>query len=87
MATAQGPNVTDPDARAILAAAGATTIALDYLLCSVRDGEEPERGEIANALADALNHLFSRYPAGDAEEHGLHVAACDFLGIERPTAR
>lgn len=85
MSSAQGPNVADPDARACIAAASAANTAVDYLLCAVHDGEEPNIGEIANSLADALNCLLSRYAfAMDDETRALHLAAVAFLGLTHP---
>ncbi|GJD59809.1 hypothetical protein [Methylobacterium dankookense] len=85
--TEQGPNITDPDARACLAAASAATTAIDLLLCAVRDGEAPNREEIVTALADAVNVFLRRYPGDDMETETLHGAACDFLGLDRPEPR
>ncbi|WP_375408548.1 hypothetical protein [uncultured Methylobacterium sp.] len=83
----QGPNVTDPDARALIAAASAATTAIDFLLCAVRDGEAPNIEEIATALADALNLMLSAYPSpsSDDETRALHLAACGFLGLDHPS--
>lgn len=86
MNSGQGPNVTDPDARALLAAASAANTALDYLLCSVRDGEPPNVEEILQALADATNCTLDRYRPDplDGEARAFHAAARAILGQAAP---
>lgn len=61
----QGPNVSDPEARALLAAADAAMGASLELIAAVRDGSVPDTEEIVCALADALRLVLVQYPGPD----------------------
>jgi hypothetical protein len=61
----QGPNVADPEARALLAAAEHAMDAGLELLSAVRDGRIPETEEIVQGLADALRLVLVQYEGGD----------------------
>lgn len=61
----QGPNVSDPEARALLAAADAAMGASLELISAVRDGRIPDTEEIACCLSDALRLVLVQYPGPD----------------------
>jgi len=61
----QGPRVTDPEARALLAASDAATSAGLQILTAVRDGVAPDTDEVVRALCDAARLVLLQYPGPD----------------------
>jgi len=61
----QGPNVSDPEARALLAASDAAIGAGLELISAVRDGRVPETEEVVQGLADAIRLVLVQYEGGD----------------------
>jgi len=77
----QGPNVTDPEARALLAASDAAIGAGMELLTSVRDGRVPDTEETVRALSDAIRLVLSQYP-GPEDANQLLGAVLRYLDEE-----
>jgi hypothetical protein len=63
--TTQGPNVSDPEARALLAASDAASSAGLQILTAVRDGSTPDMEEVVTALCDAIRLILIQYPGPD----------------------
>lgn len=82
MTTQQGPNVTDPEARSLLAASDAAIGAGLELIAAVRDGRVPEMEEAVSGLADAIRLILSLYPGG-GDANQLLGAVLKYLDEER----
>lgn len=65
MTILQGPNVTDHEARALLAASDAAIGAGLELISAVRDGRVPETDEVVRGLADAIRLVLIEYQSDD----------------------
>lgn len=70
MTMQQGPNVTDPEARALLAAAEHAMDAGLELIAAVRDGRVPETEDVVSGLADALRLVLEQY---EDQEHAMQL--------------
>lgn len=81
-AVAQGPNIGDPEARAILNVIGPATSAADLLVTALREGFKPDVAQVALYLADALNVLLKQYPAADEHVVSLRYELEEFLAEE-----
>ena len=77
----QGPNVTDPEARALLAASDAAISAGLELIAAVRDGRVPETDEVVRSLADAIRLVLVQYAGGD-DDNQLLGAVLKYLDEE-----
>lgn len=71
MAIEQGPNVTDPEARALLAASDAAIGAGLELLGAVRDGRVPDVDDVVTGLAAAIRLVLVQYQSDDDATHLL----------------